>query len=186
MACRTVIYTIHKTDKILWKYVCEIDKSKNKQLKWHVYKPVPGHWGTVPLTDGPECVYYAWFHQQPGTKFCDTEFLPPILIPPKAWFCCTMTVTGQLQKPLLPFGRSTRKLMRDVMKEQQRALDIIVNNQVQLNVWNFVVVYLKRCPHFRYRADEESADAQLRHAERCILVWLFLIHIFFLGMFKTC
>lgn len=32
---------------------------------------------------------------------------------------------GQLQQSLLAFGRSTRKLMRDVMEEQQRALDIL-------------------------------------------------------------
>lgn len=32
---------------------------------------------------------------------------------------------GQLQQSLLAFGRSTRKLMRDVMEEQQRALDVL-------------------------------------------------------------
>ena len=33
--------------------------------------------------------------------------------------------TAQLQQSLLVFGRSTRKLIRDVMEEQQRALDIL-------------------------------------------------------------
>lgn len=32
---------------------------------------------------------------------------------------------AQLQQSLLAFGRSTRKLIRDVMEEQQRALDIL-------------------------------------------------------------
>lgn len=32
---------------------------------------------------------------------------------------------AQLQQTLLSFGRSTRKLIRDVMEEQQRALDIL-------------------------------------------------------------
>lgn len=35
------------------------------------------------------------------------------------------SICGQLQQSLLAFGRSTRKLMRDVMEEQQRALDIL-------------------------------------------------------------
>ncbi|XP_051794049.1 angiopoietin-related protein 5 isoform X2 [Acanthochromis polyacanthus] len=35
------------------------------------------------------------------------------------------SICGQLQQSLLAFGRSTRKLIRDVMEEQQRALDIL-------------------------------------------------------------
>ncbi|CAL1573486.1 unnamed protein product [Knipowitschia caucasica] len=35
------------------------------------------------------------------------------------------SICGQLQQSLLAFGRSTRKLMRDVMEEQQRALEIL-------------------------------------------------------------
>ncbi|XP_053702630.1 angiopoietin-related protein 5 isoform X1 [Synchiropus splendidus] len=35
------------------------------------------------------------------------------------------SICGQLQQSLLTFGRSTRKLIRDVMEEQQRALDVL-------------------------------------------------------------
>ncbi|CAG5873821.1 unnamed protein product [Menidia menidia] len=35
------------------------------------------------------------------------------------------SICGQLQQSLLAFGRSTRKLIRDVMEEQQRALDVL-------------------------------------------------------------
>ncbi|XP_017273520.1 angiopoietin-related protein 5 isoform X2 [Kryptolebias marmoratus] len=35
------------------------------------------------------------------------------------------SICGQLQQSLLAFGRSTRKLMRDVMEEQHRALDVL-------------------------------------------------------------
>ncbi|KAM4545483.1 angiopoietin-related protein 5 [Odontesthes bonariensis] len=35
------------------------------------------------------------------------------------------SICGQLQQSLLAFGRSTRKLMRDVMEEQQTALDVL-------------------------------------------------------------
>ncbi|XP_030292981.1 angiopoietin-related protein 5 [Sparus aurata] len=42
------------------------------------------------------------------------------------------SVCGQLQQSLLAFGRSTRKLMRDVMEEQQRALDILSSQVTEL------------------------------------------------------
>ncbi|TKS82983.1 Angiopoietin-related protein 5 [Collichthys lucidus] len=42
------------------------------------------------------------------------------------------SVCGQLQQSLLAFGRSTRKLMRDVMEEQQRALDILSGQVMEL------------------------------------------------------
>ncbi|XP_023277160.1 angiopoietin-related protein 5-like [Seriola lalandi dorsalis] len=42
------------------------------------------------------------------------------------------SVCGQLQQSLLAFGRSTRKLMRDVMEEQQRALDILSTQVTEL------------------------------------------------------
>ncbi|KAK7926143.1 hypothetical protein WMY93_008453 [Mugilogobius chulae] len=42
------------------------------------------------------------------------------------------SICGQLQQSLLAFGRSTRKLMRDVMEEQQRALDILSNQVAEL------------------------------------------------------
>lgn len=38
---------------------------------------------------------------------------------------CVCVCVGQLQQSLLAFGRSTRKLIRDVMEEQQRALDVL-------------------------------------------------------------
>ncbi|XP_035480286.1 angiopoietin-related protein 5 isoform X2 [Scophthalmus maximus] len=41
-------------------------------------------------------------------------------------------VKGQLQQSLLAFGRSTRKLIRDVMEEQQRALDILSSQVIEL------------------------------------------------------
>ncbi|KAJ0062045.1 hypothetical protein NL108_015264, partial [Boleophthalmus pectinirostris] len=48
----------------------------------------------------------------------------------------------QLQQSLLSFGRSTRKLMRDVMEEQQRALDIlstqVMSKYVQIFVKNLI------------------------------------------------
>nr|XP_057934305.1 angiopoietin-related protein 5 isoform X2 [Doryrhamphus excisus] len=37
------------------------------------------------------------------------------------------SICGQLQQSLLAFGRSTRKLMRDGMEEQQRALDVLTS-----------------------------------------------------------
>lgn len=40
-------------------------------------------------------------------------------------FVCVCLCAAQLQQSLLAFGRSTRKLIRDVMEEQQRALDIL-------------------------------------------------------------
>lgn len=40
-------------------------------------------------------------------------------------FVCACVCAAQLQQSLLAFGRSTRKLIRDVMEEQQRALDIL-------------------------------------------------------------
>lgn len=42
------------------------------------------------------------------------------------------SVCGQLQQSLLAFGRSTRKLIRDVMEEQQRALDILSSQVSEL------------------------------------------------------
>ncbi|XP_033834544.1 angiopoietin-related protein 5 isoform X1 [Periophthalmus magnuspinnatus] len=42
------------------------------------------------------------------------------------------SICGQLQQSLLSFGRSTRKLMRDVMEEQQRALDILSTQVTEL------------------------------------------------------
>ncbi|XP_051258204.1 angiopoietin-related protein 5 [Dicentrarchus labrax] len=42
------------------------------------------------------------------------------------------SVCGQLQQSLLAFGRSTRKLMRDVMEEQQSALDILSSQVTEL------------------------------------------------------
>ncbi|XP_008330923.1 angiopoietin-related protein 5 isoform X2 [Cynoglossus semilaevis] len=42
------------------------------------------------------------------------------------------SVCGQLQQSLLAFGRSTRKLIRDVMEEQQRALDILGSQVTEL------------------------------------------------------
>ncbi|XP_024122105.1 angiopoietin-related protein 5 [Oryzias melastigma] len=42
------------------------------------------------------------------------------------------SLCGQLQQSLLAFGRSTRKLMRDVMEEQQRALDVLSNQVSEL------------------------------------------------------
>ncbi|XP_028322925.1 angiopoietin-related protein 5 [Gouania willdenowi] len=42
------------------------------------------------------------------------------------------SICGQLQQSLLAFGRSTRKLMRDVMEEQQRALDILSTQVTEL------------------------------------------------------
>lgn len=42
------------------------------------------------------------------------------------------SICGQLQQSLLAFGRSTRKLMRDVMEEQQRALDILSSQVTEL------------------------------------------------------
>ncbi|XP_018546893.1 angiopoietin-related protein 5 [Lates calcarifer] len=44
------------------------------------------------------------------------------------------SVCGQLQQSLLAFGRSTRKLMRDVMEEQQRALDILSSQVTELMI----------------------------------------------------
>lgn len=40
-------------------------------------------------------------------------------------YVCACLCAAQLQQSLLAFGRSTRKLIRDVMEEQQRALDIL-------------------------------------------------------------
>ncbi|XP_029375670.1 angiopoietin-related protein 5 [Echeneis naucrates] len=42
------------------------------------------------------------------------------------------SICGQLQQSLLTFGRSTRKLIRDVMEEQQRALDILSTQVAEL------------------------------------------------------
>ncbi|XP_053187882.1 angiopoietin-related protein 5 [Scomber japonicus] len=42
------------------------------------------------------------------------------------------SVCGQLQQSLLAFGRSTRKLIRDVMEEQQRALDALSTQVTEL------------------------------------------------------
>ncbi|XP_069001687.1 angiopoietin-related protein 5 [Embiotoca jacksoni] len=42
------------------------------------------------------------------------------------------SICGQLQQSLLAFGRSTRKLMRDVMEEQQSALDILSRQVTEL------------------------------------------------------
>ncbi|XP_070773912.1 angiopoietin-related protein 5 [Enoplosus armatus] len=42
------------------------------------------------------------------------------------------SICGQLQQSLLAFGRSTRKLIRDVMEEQQRALDILSSQVTDL------------------------------------------------------
>ncbi|XP_026226127.1 angiopoietin-related protein 5 [Anabas testudineus] len=42
------------------------------------------------------------------------------------------SICGQLQQSLLAFGRSTRKLMRDVMEEQQNALDILSSQVTEL------------------------------------------------------
>ncbi|XP_019941649.1 angiopoietin-related protein 5 [Paralichthys olivaceus] len=42
------------------------------------------------------------------------------------------SICGQLQQSLLSFGRSTRKLIRDVMEEQQRALDILGSQVTEL------------------------------------------------------
>ncbi|XP_026183302.1 angiopoietin-related protein 5 [Mastacembelus armatus] len=42
------------------------------------------------------------------------------------------SVCGQLQQSLLAFGRSTRKLIRDVMEEQQKALDILSTQVTEL------------------------------------------------------
>ncbi|XP_022070038.1 angiopoietin-related protein 5 isoform X1 [Acanthochromis polyacanthus] len=42
------------------------------------------------------------------------------------------SICGQLQQSLLAFGRSTRKLIRDVMEEQQRALDILSSQVTEL------------------------------------------------------
>ncbi|KAK9536631.1 hypothetical protein VZT92_006398 [Zoarces viviparus] len=42
------------------------------------------------------------------------------------------SICGQLQQSLLSFGRSTRKLIRDVMEEQQRALDILSGQVTEL------------------------------------------------------
>ncbi|XP_068601056.1 angiopoietin-related protein 5 [Brachionichthys hirsutus] len=42
------------------------------------------------------------------------------------------SVCGQLQQSLLSFGRSTRKLIRDVMEEQHRALDILSSQVMEL------------------------------------------------------
>ncbi|XP_020778816.1 angiopoietin-related protein 5 [Boleophthalmus pectinirostris] len=44
------------------------------------------------------------------------------------------SICGQLQQSLLSFGRSTRKLMRDVMEEQQRALDILSTQVTELMI----------------------------------------------------
>ncbi|XP_031176348.1 angiopoietin-related protein 5 [Sander lucioperca] len=42
------------------------------------------------------------------------------------------SICGQLQQSLLAFGRNTRKLIRDVMEEQQRALDILSSQVTEL------------------------------------------------------
>ncbi|XP_075887532.1 angiopoietin-related protein 5 [Nelusetta ayraudi] len=42
------------------------------------------------------------------------------------------SICAQLQQTLLSFGRSTRKLIRDVMEEQQRALDILSDQVTEL------------------------------------------------------
>ncbi|KAM4547272.1 angiopoietin-related protein 5 [Fundulus diaphanus] len=42
------------------------------------------------------------------------------------------SICGQLQQSLLAFGRSTRKLIRDVMEEQQRALDALSSQVTEL------------------------------------------------------
>ncbi|KAM6907276.1 angiopoietin-related protein 5 [Xenentodon cancila] len=42
------------------------------------------------------------------------------------------SICGNLQHSLLVFGRSTRKLIRDVMEEQQRALDVLSNQVTEL------------------------------------------------------
>ncbi|CAG00510.1 unnamed protein product, partial [Tetraodon nigroviridis] len=42
------------------------------------------------------------------------------------------SICAQLQQSLLLFGRSTRKLIRDVMEEQQRALDVLSSQVTEL------------------------------------------------------
>ncbi|XP_013858631.1 angiopoietin-related protein 5 [Austrofundulus limnaeus] len=42
------------------------------------------------------------------------------------------SICGQLQQSLLALGRSTRKLMRDMMEEQQRALDVLSSQVMEL------------------------------------------------------
>ncbi|TNN63469.1 Angiopoietin-related protein 5 [Liparis tanakae] len=42
------------------------------------------------------------------------------------------SICSQLQQSLLAFGRSTRKLIRDVMEEQERALDILSSQVTEL------------------------------------------------------
>lgn len=78
---------------------------------------------------------------------------------------------AQLQQSLLAFGRSTRKLIRDVMEEQQRALDIL-SSQVKWssalitkfeNVWLFFC--MQRFPHF-FRSQSWWSKCR-RSALRC-------------------
>ncbi|XP_061596850.1 angiopoietin-related protein 5 isoform X2 [Cololabis saira] len=42
------------------------------------------------------------------------------------------SVCGQVQQSLMAFGRSTRKLIRDVMEEQQRALELLSSQVAEL------------------------------------------------------
>ncbi|XP_054612124.1 angiopoietin-related protein 5 [Dunckerocampus dactyliophorus] len=69
--------------------------------------------------------------EEGGVSGCDTCSIP-----------CDVTVRllrdekhsicGQLQQSLLAFGRSTTKLMRDVMEEQQRALDVLTSQVAEV------------------------------------------------------
>lgn len=86
---------------------------------------------------------------------CEMRNIQPVVtLLPLSWCCvqlcylcllfrsCVCMCVGQLQQSLLAFGRSTRKLIRDVMDEQQRALDVL-SGQVQ-------------CPSFSLLCREDS------------------------------
>lgn len=86
-------------------------------------------------------------------------------------YVCVCLCAAQLQQSLLAFGRSTRKLIRDVMEEQQRALDIL-SSQV---TWSSALITkfenvrlffcMRRFPHF-FRSQSWWSKCR-RSALRC-------------------
>ncbi|XP_072302234.1 angiopoietin-related protein 5 [Eucyclogobius newberryi] len=80
------------------------------------------------------------------TLNAEAPLKPPKSTGAKGWDTCSIpcditvkllrdekhSICGQLQQSLLAFGRSTRKLMRDVMEEQQRALDVLSHQVTEL------------------------------------------------------
>ncbi|XP_061905240.1 angiopoietin-related protein 5 [Entelurus aequoreus] len=73
------------------------------------------------------------------------------------------SICGQLQQSLLAFGRSSRKLMRDVMEEQQRALDVLTSQVSE--VMNKVQALSAEVQ--RSNADMFAAKPPLSHGRDC-------------------